>query len=273
MGDWPACVRAPVTASVARLDAVSVNGATRVARAFAASPQRWTVSSPSIDGWTTATHQLLGDGSFGGDTSRTIVSVRPGAKLLVQGVTATALRGCGASMAATHLRVARGGAVLHIPGPVVPHRGSTHDASLHIDADDGAFVLAASTLVAGRMGLGERGAYERLRLHTKVTVGGSLAFREELEVDPDEWASSPLVSHTEALVTVIFVGAQTEFELAEWQALAGPNAFLGASPLRVGGHIVRGVFADLGAAQKFLGVLETNTRRLMKRCDSLSDFA
>ena len=134
-------------------------------------------------------------------------------------------------------------------------------------------MLAASVLLPGRMGLGERGVYERLRMHTVVNRGGSLAFREELEVDPGEWAARPLRSPSEALVTVILVGADDEFDEESWQKLAGPNSLLGTSPLRVGARIVRGVFSDLGAAQTFLGALETNVKRLMKRCGSEADFA
>ncbi|MGE3075052.1 MAG: urease accessory protein UreD [Dehalococcoidia bacterium] len=261
-----------MTASIARLEAAPVAGVTRIARAFATSPQRWTVSSPALDGWTTVTHQLLGDGSFGGDSSRAVIRVESGAKLIAQGVTATALRGCGTSTVSTHLLAAPGAALLHLPGPVVPHQGSNHRSALRIGAADGAFVLAASTLVAGRMGLGERGAYERLRLNTTVRAGGSLAFREQLDIDPDDLAARPTLCPSEALVTLIIVAAESVFDVSALHELAGPGALIGFSRLRSSGSIARAIFPELGAAQEFLRRLETYVRELMKGCLTPQNF-
>jgi len=114
--------------SRARIALSRAAGRTRVVTAFAQAPQRWTVGA--ADGWLTVYHQFVGDGYFPGERSITRCEVGPGACARIEGPGATPLRPGTASLAATKLRVAAGGALVYRPGPLLPHAGSSHAALL-----------------------------------------------------------------------------------------------------------------------------------------------
>ncbi|MGK2964609.1 MAG: urease accessory protein UreD, partial [Tepidiformaceae bacterium] len=89
-----------------------------VEEAWAEAPQRWTLQQTAGDGWSEVAHQLLGEGAFGGDRTRTSIRVEEGGRAIVRAVAATPLRGNGVSTSAVRLRCESGGALVYLPGPL-----------------------------------------------------------------------------------------------------------------------------------------------------------
>lgn len=249
-----------MTASVARLVATTSGGGTRIARAYAQAPQRWSFGQTADDGWAEVSHQVLGDGAFGGDLSRATIRVGAGASLVVRGVAATPLRGAGESAAVVRLSVEPQGALIYVPGAVVPHAGSAHAASLSISVAPGARLFAATTLVRGRSGMGETGAFTRLRLKTRAESGGELALFEDAELAPEDLAHLGSFGEAGAFVSGVCLGDWT-LPAGDWWADPAKNRGLVAvNPLRVAGFSVRGLFRTLGDAQDFLTGAEAKFR-------------
>lgn len=251
-----------MTSSRARLVGEVHNGETR-ALAAATTPQRWTIARGARDGWVDVTHQLLGDGVFGGDSHRTTIVTKPGARLAVRAVAATPLRGDAPGTTVTHLRAAEWASLLYFPGALIPHAASNHRNVLRIDAAAGSRVLAASIVVPGRTGMGERNAFCSLRTRTIATYGGRLALAEESLVQPASFAIDGPAGFAGdgASIGVIALGEWPSIESGWWQASTGvPGIVGGAAPLRSGGIVFRALAIHLGAAQRCLQQLETSAK-------------
>lgn len=255
-----------MSTSVARLVARRAGDTTRISRAFAQAPQRWTYGQPAADGWSEVSHQVLGDGAFGGDRSRAAIRVHPGASLVVRGVAATPLRGDGESAAVVRIRAEAGGAVIYAPGAIVPHAGSSHTSSLRVSADVGARVFAATTLVPGRSAMGETGAFVRLRMKSRVELAGELALSEDTEVVADDLARMGSLGNSGAFVSAICLGEWTPGDNSWWAAAAGDRGLVACSPLRTAGVSVRGLFRTLGDAHEFLAAVESRLRLSHASC-------
>lgn len=239
-------------------------GATVVRRAFAEAPQRWVVAragGPFAD----VTHQVLGDGVLGGDRLRTTIQARQDACVTVRGLAATALRRGGMSVAAVRLRAAAGSTLMYLPGVVVPHAGSDHRSSLQVRADRGARVAALSLTAPGRVAMGESGAFARLQVRTRATMGERLVFAETTEIDPRGWDSVAPGETYAVVAAALCLGEWIPAQPAWWQALASDDAVLGASHLREGGVAMRGLFPSLGAALAFGARFEVAVRDVVAR--------
>lgn len=250
--------------SHARLGVTGSDAGTRLLRATANAPQRWTVSRRAADGWLEATHQLLGDGVFGGDTHRTIISASPFARLIVRAVAATPLRGPQASATLTHLRAESGAALLYLPGALIPQTGSNHSSSISMTAAEGAQIVAASIVVPGRSGMGERGEFDSLRIRTTARLAAELAFAEDALIAPAELAiDGPAVfAGWGASLSIIAVGDGPTALPAWWGPLCQVEGVLGGvTPLRTGGVAFRALCANLGAAQSATKLLERRLRQ------------
>lgn len=251
-----------MTSSRARLVGHAERGETR-AQTAATTPQRWTIARGARDGWLDVTHQLLGDGVFGGDSHRTSIVAKPEARLGIRAVAATPLRGEAPGTTVTHLRAAEGASLLYLPGALIPHLGSNHRNVLRIDAAAGSRVLAASIVVPGRTGMGERNAFCSLRMRTVVTYGGRLALAEEALVRPDSFAIDGPAGFAGdgASIAVIALGDWPSLDSGWWHASTDvPGIAGGAAPLRSDGVVFRALAVHLGAAQRCLQQLEACAR-------------
>lgn len=215
------------------------------------------------DGWLGVTHQLLGDGVFGGECHRTSIVARAGSRLAVRAVAATPLRGDQPGTTITHLRAEEDSSLLYLPGALIPHAGSNHRNVLRIDAAAGSRVLAASVVVPGRAGMGERNAFCSLRMRTIATYGGQLALAEDAVVHPGAFAIDGPAGFAGdgASISVIAVGDWPSLESGWWRESTGvPGVAGGAAPLRTGGVVFRALAVHLGAAQQCLQRLESHAR-------------
>jgi urease accessory protein UreH len=223
-------------------------------RAKAVAPQRWSIASAGPWG-VEVVHQLLGDGVFGGDCHRLSIVAGRRSRLLVRAVTATAVRAGGASALVTHLRVRAGSTLVYLPGALIPHAGSEHTSVLRVGVDAGGALLAASVVTPGRVAMGEHGTFAQLRQQTVVRVDRALAFAEHTEMAPLllRPASAGAFGGYGAFLTLLACGAHPAAQQSWWDRLREPaNAVGGASPLRLGGVIFRGLCATFGEAAAIL---------------------
>jgi urease accessory protein len=71
-----------------------------------------------------------------------------------------------------------------LPEPVIPQTGSRFEQRVEAELAPGAALVAAETIAPGRLARGERFAYERLLLSTRVTRGGRELFVDTLLLEP-----------------------------------------------------------------------------------------
>lgn len=238
-------------------------GSTGIARAHAAAPQRWVVTRPSADGWATVTHQLLGDGAFGGETHRTTVVAAAGARLLVRGVAATPLRGPGSSRIATHLVVRPGAQLLYIPGALIPQRDADHTSLLRASIGAGGSLVAVSVVTPGRVGMGESGRFARLRLRTSVYLDDRALLFDDATVSGGQPAfhSPAIFGGAGAVLTIVAAGATPLAWPDAWGLLLDrPGILAAAAKLPGGGSLVRGLARGLGDVERLLAAVEETAR-------------
>ncbi|GIW15088.1 MAG: hypothetical protein KatS3mg063_0941 [Tepidiforma sp.] len=232
--------------SRARIAFSRAAGRTRVVTAFAQAPQRWTVGA-AADGWLTVYHQFVGDGYFPGERSITRCEVGPGACARIEGPGATPLRPGTASLAATKLRVAAGGALVYRPGPLLPHAGSSHAALLDATVAAGGCLAVLQLWTPGRTAH-EPGRFDRLVLRTRLAVEDAVILEEQLDIRPPDWPAGEAV-----VVMAVALGPWPPAETAWWDDILG-LADGAASPLSGCGAIVRALFPSLGAAARCVDV-------------------
>lgn len=252
-----------MTGSRALFVATNAGDGTRVARAAATAPQRWAIARRAADGWLEATHQLLGDGVFGGETHRARIEARAGSRVAIRAVAATPLRGANPSATVTHLRAESGARLLHLPGALIPHRGADHRNVLRIDSAADACLLAVSLVVPGRVGMAERNAFCRLQLRTVVRVGGVLALAEDVVVEPWRFAiDGPAGFAGDGVsISVVALGPWAVAEPAWWDVWRDmPGVAGGAGRLRAGGVVFRGLCSNLGVATALVGEMAQRAR-------------
>jgi hypothetical protein len=229
--------------SRARIAFSRAAGRTRVVTAFAQAPQRWTVGA-AADGWLTVYHQFVGDGYFPGERSITRCEVGPGACARIEGPAATSLRPGTASLAATKLRVAAGGALVYRPGPLLPHAGSSHAALLDATVAAGGCLAVLQLWTPGRTAH-EPGRFHRLVLRTRLAVEDTALLDEALVIEPPDWpAGDPVVLLAAAL------GPWPASESAWWEPFLSAASGGAATPLGDAGVLVRALFPSLGAANR-----------------------
>ena len=238
----------------------------RPLRVSASSPQRWNRTQRAADGWTEAIHQLVGDGLFGGDFLTTSVAARGPSRLVVRSVAATPLRGSEPSAACVHLSATGGSQIVYLPGPLLPQRGSESTQSLRIDVDADSAVFAASIVLPGRLAMGERAAFHRLRFRTTARVVGELGLAEDSEVLPSQvdLDGPAMLAGAAAVVSFIALGHWPPASPVWWDLPIAhvTGVVAGASSLRTGGVIVRALCADLGAALQLTTSIEPAVRAL-----------
>jgi len=245
--------------SSARLVSSGDAGDSRIQSARATAPQRWALSRPRKDGWNEVVHQLLGDGVFGGDSHRTAIVAGESSRLVVRGIAPTALRGGLASSMVTRIEVRTRASLLYFPGALVPHTGSNHATSLRIDVEVGGSALVATVMTPGRTGMGERGAFEYLRLRTAISVGREFCLSEDASLKGAVLAGAGGFGSASAYLSIVAVGASVASRPEWWSQLESP-APIAVSSLRCGGIACRALFGTLGEAQQFLEQVEGAVR-------------
>lgn len=128
-------------------------------------------------------------GAFPGDRLRTAVSLGDGARLHLTGQAATQIfAGAGDSTGESahvfEFDLPEGSVLEHLPKSSIPHAGSRYRQSTEIRIADGAVYLGWESLAAGRIGHGERFAFESFTATTTVRHDGHIGVRDVVKVVP-----------------------------------------------------------------------------------------
>lgn len=138
--------------------------------------------------------QEVSPGILPGDRLHAAVTVDPGAELVVeaQGAVRVYPSSCGvAAEATTELTVASGGSLWWLPGALIPYRAARYASYLHARLEPGARFALLDILTPGRVAMGERNAYARLDLRTRIDVAGRPVLIERALLDPDRRPPGP----------------------------------------------------------------------------------
>jgi urease accessory protein len=113
-------------------------------------------------------------GVFSGDRLCIRLEVGPGAQAHVTTPSATRLlrMDAGGARQEVELTLERDSYVELLPEPVIPQAGASFEQRLEAELAPGAALITAETVAPGRLALGERFAFDRLLLSTRVTMGG-----------------------------------------------------------------------------------------------------
>lgn len=240
--------------SRATLDLGAVGGATRLLRAEAHAPQRWTIGAVAPP-WSTIYHQLLGDGCFPGEAVVTRYRVRPLARALVNAVAATPLRRGAPSRSVTEVRVDPGGVLILRSGALLPHAGAVHRSLLRMQVATGGCLAHLQAIAPGRSAH-EVGRFALLEFRTRLIAGQELVLREDVVIDPNDWPPGDPV-----VVAVTAAGPWPPAEPDWWRDRLRPWPTAAAWPLRDGRAVLaRALVPTLGEANALIGSLMDSLR-------------
>lgn len=82
------------------------------------------------------------------------------------------------------IRLSDGAELEFIPDPVIPYAGSRHSQRSEISVGRGATFFWWDVVTCGRLGAGERFAFDRLDGHTQISVGDRPVLREDYRLEP-----------------------------------------------------------------------------------------
>lgn len=201
-------------------------------------------------------HNVSG-GVLAGDHLALDVEIEAGAAAQITTTGATRLYRHRAGAADSEQRVSFSvgdAAVLdYLPDPVIPYAGSRHAQRTEIRLGKGSTLFWWEVLAPGRLAAGERFAFERLRIETKVYTGSRPVLREDFLLEPQQRALSSTVRMFEYSHTASLCAIQEGRPAAFWRALEDRlnaiardrtrhgQAVWGASTLASDGVIVRGL--------------------------------
>ena len=140
------------------------------------------------------TLQEASAGIFPGDRLEASVTVGPGACLVVEAQGAArlypSLHGEDAE-SRMELAVAAGGSLWWAPGVLIPYRDARLVSRVHAHLEAGARFALLDILTPGRIAMGERDAYSRLDLRTRIDIAGRPVLIERALLDPKKCPSWP----------------------------------------------------------------------------------
>lgn len=132
-------------------------------------------------------HNVSG-GIVAGDRLALEISVEPGASAQITTTGATRLYRHRPSAVDSEqqirISVGENGLLEYLPDAVIPFGGSRHKQRTAISLDAGATLFWHEVLAPGRQAMGERFAFERLRVESDVRAAGRQALRESFLLEP-----------------------------------------------------------------------------------------
>ncbi len=198
-------------------------------------------------------------GFFDGDQVDTLITVKPGASLVLSTPAAARVyQTRSGKPAANHqqFRVEENAALEWIPEPFIPHTGASYVQTTKIDLHASASLLFFEWLAPGRVAKGEVFAYKNLRWELDLSVDDHLIARERYDLRPDNHSLEALRARFPAAhyLSVYAAGIMTrDWPAAELDALTNKNISLGHGPVQHGVHVIRALCSD-----------SLHTRRLME---------
>lgn len=173
---------------------------------------------------------------FSGDRLDLRICARGGSKLHVTSTSATKLHRMpeGSAFQKVHLKARDGSYIEYMPDQLIPQAESCYEQDTTIDVDVGSMVVASEIIAPGRLARGEVFAFRRLKLRTRIIVGGTVLLTDSVLMEPH---STPL-NRRGALGSYLYLGNL----LALARGRIARDAFEAASSLEPAGeHFRRGI--------------------------------
>ncbi|GAA3508859.1 urease accessory protein UreD [Dietzia aurantiaca] len=165
-------------------------GRTRIASLLQEFPQRVTVPMYTDPGCASTAFVCVQNptaGAFPGDDLTTRFTVGGDARLfLTQQAATQVFAGGAAATQTTVLDIAPGAVVEYVPKTVIPHADSEYRQRTEVSVSDSSVFLGWEAFAAGRIGHGERYAYQGISSRTDVLYSGRLRARESFRLAPGE---------------------------------------------------------------------------------------
>lgn len=149
-------------------------------------------------------------------------------------------------------RLEDGALAVAMPDPVVPHAGSRFRQRQHWKLAATARLVLVETLIAGRLGTGERFAFEDFDSEVRITVAGRLVLVDRLAIDParlDPSAPGAFGEHGASMTVYLAgMGLEEPARALETTAMEGAAAregrlICGCAPFKDAGWVFRAVGA------------------------------
>jgi urease accessory protein len=204
-------------------------------------------------------HNLSG-GVLSGDRLSLDIEVAAGASAQITTTGATRLyrhrAGSIDSMQKTTITVGDGALLEYLPDAIIPYAGSRHTQTTEIALLHNATLFWWETFAPGRQAMGEKFAFERLEITTRVFTVKTPVFLDDFTVNPREKSLDSTARLGGYSHLANFYAFQTGRSPGSWRELenllnefaagaskqtAGSSSIWGASALAADGVIVRGL--------------------------------
>jgi urease accessory protein len=201
-------------------------------------------------------HNVSG-GVLAGDRLALGIEVVAGAAAQITTTGATRLyrhrAGAADSEQSVHISVGEASLLEYLPDPIIPYAGARHTQRTEIRLAPRAALFWWEVLAPGRQAAGERFAFDRLRLESRVFSGTRPVLRENFLLEPAERPMAVTARMREYAWTASFCVCQEGRPPALWRVLEDQlnelakertrmgEAMWGASILACDGIIVRGL--------------------------------
>lgn len=231
-----------------------VRGATALTRAAAVSPLK-ILNPKNADASAWAYLATYGGGLLGGDTLAIGVEVEAGARALVATQASTKVYRSGRDASQRlHARADDDSLLVLLPDPVTCFAGSRYTQAQDVRMSGMASLVLVDWLTAGRIGSGERWAFDEYRSHLRIWRDGRLVLHDGLVLSPAHGALAERMDRFNCLATAVLIGpmlAPVAAQLAgSFASAAVPRRaamIVSAAPLDRDGVLVR--IAGLSAEQ------------------------
>ncbi|MGB8168325.1 MAG: urease accessory protein UreD, partial [Chthoniobacteraceae bacterium] len=201
-------------------------------------------------------------GLLAGDRIEVRVSVENGARLLLTAPSASRAHCApeGHAELVQEFDVAAGGWLDVWPELFIPQGGARYRQRTILRVEEGGEALFFETLAPGRVAMGEVFAYTALDWETDVFLGAELIARERYRLSPEGESVRALRGqfatgyYASCFVVSPLLGAESPC----WRAiheLHGAEAWIGCSPLRRGGWVIKAVAAGSVALRRKLAAI------------------
>lgn len=123
---------------------------------------------------------------FSGDRLDLRICARNGGQLHVTSTSATKLHRMpsGSAFQNVYLEARNGSYIEYLPDQLIPQAESAYDQETTIDLDAGSMLIASEIIAPGRLARGEAFAFSRLKLGTRIIVGGKTLLTDQILMEP-----------------------------------------------------------------------------------------
>jgi urease accessory protein len=156
----------------------------------------------------------LGGGFIGDDDVGLKVEVRPGASLFLSSQSASKVYRSARSRFTLDARVGAAATLINWPDPLACFAGARLSQRQTFELDPTANLICVDAYTAGRVGSGERWAFDELSLKLSIDVGGQRRFTDAQRLSSRHGALAARLAPFEAFATVVLTGPRLTAECA-----------------------------------------------------------